>query len=924
MSTYVLGGFSASDFLLAGGGTPTVGSQFMLDPAFVAASGKLTFTITDDDTTFNGAAGGALDATQSAVVRNAAGATIASGAVRLTFGATFTDPVVGTITVFEVSVGGVVTGYVSDKQLEPGVTYQIATAFEVAGATQPLYSALATPNQNPALADTIVGGAYADSILGGGGNDSITTNAGNDTVMGGAGHDTVYLGDGNDQFGDWDGEDGNDQVYGGAGDDYIIGGAGDDQLWGDAGNDTLSGGVGNDNLSGGAGNDEFWVSDDHNTTNIDGGTDWDAVWFGNWIGTQGVVVTFSGSGSGSYDYVGTDGFGVFNNIEAIGGTDYADTINASSAGLGIDLYGEGGADLITGGAGDDWIEGGAGNDTILGGAGRDGIVGGAGSDSMSGGADADQFWIDEFSGTGDTIIGGETGIGSDTLSLASNSPKVGVSVTYSANEAGTYTYIGGVASGTFSQIEDLWLSAGNDTLNAEATTDGVNISGGDGDDSLLGGAGDDQLWGDAGNDTLSGGVGNDLLAGGDGNDTFGFVSDYGSDTVWGGRGWDTVDLRGISAGGKLTFHEIEEIWGSNLGDTFTWASDPILFHGGNGADAITAGSGNDTLYGGGGNDTLSGGAGNDLIAGGAGNDTITLGEGADTLALSNGSGSDIVTDFNMDLAGALTVDQLDVSDLIDAAGNPVNAWDVTVAEDGAGNAVLCFPGGESVTLLGVSPAAVGSASALHAMGIPCFVAGTMIGTPKGPRPVEDLRPGNLVETLDQGPQPVLWVAARRLGMNELQRHPNLRPIELGAGVLGNARPLRVSAQHALWVPEGGGALVRAGHLALANARLARPMRGCRGVAYHHLLLPRHALIHAEGALAESLWPGPMALAALAPENRLSLLALMPKLAPGLLGRAPVAAAYGPVARPMLGRRDVTAAAFFRWSQNRRRVPFLIG
>ena len=119
-------------------------------------------------------------------------------------------------------------------------------------------------------------------------------------------------------------------------------------------------------------------------------------------------------------------------------------------------------------------------------------------------------------------------------------------------------------------------------------------------------------------------------------------------------------------------------------------------------------------------------------------------------------------------------------------------------------------------------------------------------------------------------------------------------------------------------------MVRAGHLAQADARLARHMLGCRRVVWHHLLLPRHALICAEGACAESLWPGPMAMAALSPADRLVLLALMPHLAPGLLGLAPVEDAYGLMARPMLPRRAVTAAAFSRWSQLQCRVSLLTG
>jgi len=843
MATYVFNGYYGGDLVIAGGGnTLNVGSQFMLAPTWDVSSNLRSFTFTDDDANLSGdsnflADESGNDSNQSVTVRDAQGNVIGSGKVYLETSVSFVAPDGTTITMYIVEVNGVVMGEITTAPLQPGVTYQVSATSDVSSG--PTYASIGTTTYDPDLANAIQGGSLNDSIISG---------AGDDTVSGGAGNDTVYLGDGNDVFGDWGTEAGFDQVYGGAGNDQIIGGADNDQLWGEAGDDTLSGGAGDDNLSGGTGNDVFWISDDHNYDNIAGDADFDTVWFGNYTSTQGVFATFNGTASGSYDFLGTTGNGVFNTIEAIGGTDYADTLNASLDAGGVDLYGGGGNDSLTGGSGDDWLEGGTGNDTLVGSAGWDELQGGAGADYMSGGADGDLFWVDNTSGLGDTIIGGETGTGNDTLSLSSTSPGIGASVTLTGNEAGSYSYSG--ATGSFSQIEEIWLTQGNDTLNASATTTGGTFSGGDGNDSILGGSGADTLSGDAGEDTLSGGLGSDSL------------------------------------------------------------------FGGAGADLVLGGAGNDTVYGGDGDDTL---------IGGAGNDTISTGAGADVIGLANGSGADLVTDFNLTLVDGLTVDQFDVSDLLDATGNPVNAWQVDVAEDGAGNAVLYFPGGETVTLQGVSTAAISSVPALHAMGIPCFAAGTLIGTPQGPRPVEALQRGDLVETLDAGAQPVLWASRREPGPGELRHRAALRPIEIRVGALGNDRPLRVSAQHALWVPEGAaGAMARAGHLAQADGRLARHMLGCRRVVWHHLLLPRHALIRAEGAWAESLWPGSMAMAALSPADRLALLALMPHLAPGLLGLAPVEAAYGPLARPMLLRRAVTPAAFSRWSLLLRRVSLLTG
>ena len=130
-----------------------------------------------------------------------------------------------------------------------------------------------------------------------------------------------------------------------------------------------------------------------------------------------------------------------------------------------------------------------------------------------------------------------------------------------------------------------------------------------------------------------------------------------------------------------------------------------------GADSISSGSGNDSI---------TGGEGNDTISGGAGNDTLTLGAGDDTAALSRYGGDDVITDFDIgdtDSDG-FTNDQLDVSSLRALGGDPVNVADVVVSDDGTGNAVLTFPNGESVTLTGITPAAVSTPAALVAMGIP--------------------------------------------------------------------------------------------------------------------------------------------------------------------------------------------------------------
>lgn len=362
---------------------------------------------------------------------------------------------------------------------------------------------------------------------------------------------------------------------------------------------------------------------------------------------------------------------------------------------------------------------------------------------------------------------------------------------------------------------------------------------------------DDHVRVGAGNDTVHAGAGNDVVYGGDGND---------------------------------------------------------LVQGGDGADSLLGEAGDDTLLGGAGNDSLTGGAGNDLLSGGAGNDVITTGSGQDWIDVDPGAGHDVVLDFDMgDPDGdGTTNDQFDVSDLTDAQGNPVKSFDVAVSDDGLGNAVLTFPGGEQITVRGLDPVTAATSGVLFAMGIPCFAEGTAIATPLGDRPVEDIRPGDMVLTAEGRVVPVLWHGARHLGAEELDRRPDLRPVRLAAGLLDNKRDLVLSPQHAVAIGAGRDrVLVRARHLA-ERLRGARVLRGVRRVSYHHLLLPAHALLLAEGTAVESLYPGPEALRALGEAQRASLLLALGLPEEAWHDPALMAKAYGPRCLPLLAARELAA------------------
>jgi hypothetical protein len=266
------------------------------------------------------------------------------------------------------------------------------------------------------------------------------------------------------------------------------------------------------------------------------------------------------------------------------------------------------------------------------------------------------------------------------------------------------------------------------------------------------------------------------------------------------------------------------------------------------------------------------------MSGGTGDDYISTGAGEDLVILEQCAGNDTITDFDIsdtDKDGRSN-DQLDVSDLRDLDGNPVNIWDVVVSDDGLGNAVLSFPGGETVTLQGISPARM-TAQQLMASGIPCYASETMIDTPDGPRAVEKLMPGDLVLTLDHGPQAIRWIRSDEQSLEEAELEA--KPVQIKAGALGHnlpAQDLIVSPQHRIFVG-GAGQLHKVFKTetfvpakSLIGVPNIRHMKGKTQITWIHFACDGHEVVTANGCLSETLLLGPMVVNGLSPAERQGL------------------------------------------------------
>ncbi|ONG46742.1 hypothetical protein BKE38_24880 [Pseudoroseomonas deserti] len=131
----------------------------------------------------------------------------------------------------------------------------------------------------------------------------------------------------------------------------------------------------------------------------------------------------------------------------------------------------------------------------------------------------------------------------------------------------------------------------------------------------------------------------------------------------------------------------------------------------------------------------------------------------------------------------------------------------------------------------------------------CFLAGTAIATPGGPRAIETLAIGDAVLTAAGEARPIRWIGRQSVVAVFADPARDV-PIRIQAGALAENLPQRdlyVSPDHALALD---GLLVQAGALVNGGSirRVAAP---APRFTYFHIELDDHALILAEGVAAET-------------------------------------------------------------------------
>lgn len=168
----------------------------------------------------------------------------------------------------------------------------------------------------------------------------------------------------------------------------------------------------------------------------------------------------------------------------------------------------------------------------------------------------------------------------------------------------------------------------------------------------------------------------------------------------------------------------------------------------------------------------------------------------------------------------------------------------------------------------------------------CFTPDTRILTAFGHMPIQNLKPGDLIHTADNGLQPLLWIGSRDITRARLHVAPHLAPIKVSKDAFGPGLPMAD-----MWVSPSHRFLLRSKRFndQYGENEVLAPASGlingtsitsdCRqqDTRYVHMLFEEHQVIFAENVPTESFFPNPDTLMALTEEAREQVFNTLPDL-----------------------------------------------
>lgn len=330
---------------------------------------------------------------------------------------------------------------------------------------------------------------------------------------------------------------------------------------------------------------------------------------------------------------------------------------------------------------------------------------------------------------------------------------------------------------------------------------------------------------------------------------------------------------------------------------------------GNGDNYVDAGLGDDVVSGGTGSDTLLGSSGEDTLCGGRNGDDVLFGStddvtsAQDYVAGEHPAEADVITltkgvehtDIPTEIQG---LDDHSLGTFTPAGGTPVAFGpgadylfsDILDGTSPGGGLPAVGPLGAFSITDGDESGQIGDISfanfeAINFSTLPCFTPGTLIGTARGEVPVELLREGDQILTRDNGLQDIRWVGQKTLDRRTLNAAPDLQPVLVRKGSLGNGLPERdmlVSPNHRLLIANEQSALYYDEREVLVAAKHLVNGKGIRraetlGATYIHFMFDHHEVVLSDGAWTESFQPGDGSLRGIGEDQRSEIFALFPEL-----------------------------------------------
>lgn len=168
----------------------------------------------------------------------------------------------------------------------------------------------------------------------------------------------------------------------------------------------------------------------------------------------------------------------------------------------------------------------------------------------------------------------------------------------------------------------------------------------------------------------------------------------------------------------------------------------------------------------------------------------------------------------------------------------------------------------------------------------CFTRGSNILTAFGDVPIEHLKVGDLIHTVDHGLQPVRWIGGREVTRAKMTVAPHSKPVCIRKNAFGPYLPAQdiwVSQNHKIMIDSEDSQSLFDFSTAFASAKSLVDGRSIvqeerdHDTFYIHLLFDEHQVIYVDGLPSESFFPCPGSLMSLTPEDRRQVFDLLPNL-----------------------------------------------